>query len=396
MLQPSSTFGGFGREKNSGNMRSPLLAVVVLCAMVQYTHGWQCTCTALKSDSTRRRCAAAVDSMTNEAGTSKAKRAWLALKDGKEARQQTAPELAGKVTPVVMTDQALKGIMSHERCNVVLTHVNADFDSLAGAVALAKLWSIERPEQRTYVVMPRGVNPLVARFLAYHKHILPVRGFKTIKKEDVVAVGIVDTQSAERLGPAAAWLESAEHVTIADHHTHAESDINADERIVEPVGSATTVLVERLQRLAESGEPAAALTQTEATLCALGIRTDTGALSFPATTPRDAYALAWLMSQGCSQSAIAEFGAARLTAEQRSLLSSAMDDVSLTTHEGLKVGHVVLDTGRGFVTGMAAVCEDLLTLLSADVVLLGVLSANAKGKAQVAPPPSPPVAETRA
>ena len=52
-------------------------------------------------------------------------------------------------------EHALQAILS-ERCNVVLTHTNADFDSLAGAVALAKLWSIERPELPTHVVLPRG------------------------------------------------------------------------------------------------------------------------------------------------------------------------------------------------------------------------------------------------
>jgi hypothetical protein len=66
--------------------------------------------------------------------------------------------------PVRMSEGG--GVVINERCNVALTHTNADFDSLAGAVALAKLWSIERPELPTHVVMPRGVNPLVARFLA--------------------------------------------------------------------------------------------------------------------------------------------------------------------------------------------------------------------------------------
>jgi len=48
--------------------------------------------------------------------------------------------------------------------------------------------------------------------------------------------------------------------------------------------------------------------------------------------------------------------------------------------EGLKLGSVVLDTGRGFVTGMAAVCQELLQLLACDVVLLGVVHTNAKGQ----------------
>jgi len=190
---------------------------------------------------------------------------------------------------------------------------------------------------------------------------------------------VVDTQSIDRVGPAGPWLQAAEHVVVVDHHLGVVGDIDPDEVIVEPVGSATTVLVERLHAL--SGEPERlTLTETEATLFALGIRADTGALSFPATTPRDAYALAWLMEQGCSQSAIAEFGQARLSAHQRDLLSTAMDNMHFERHEGLKLGSVVLDTGRGFVTGMASVCEELLQLLGSDVVVLGVLHRNAKNQ----------------
>lgn len=290
-----------------------------------------------------------------------------------------------------------------ERCNVVLTHTNADFDTLAGAVALAKLWSIERPEVPTHVVMPRGVNPLVGRFLAYHKHLLPIRGFKTIREEDVMAVGVVDTQSIDRLGPAAPWLAAAEHVAVVDHHMGVSGDIHADELLLEEVGSATTVLVERLRAVFESGggsssqqassQQAAApgapvqaaqqraelrLTETEATLFALGIRADTGSLTYPATSPRDAYALAWLMENGSSQTAIAEFGQARLSAVQRDLLSESMASITLSRHEGLKIGSVLLDTGRGFVTGMSSVVEELLQLLGCDVVLMGVMHTNAK------------------
>eukprot|EP00966_Prymnesium_polylepis_P060174 1396035-Prymnesium_polylepis.1 len=295
------------------------------------------------------------------------------------AHQPAAPHVAPSEI-----DTILRG----EECNVVLTHTNADFDSLAGAVALAKLWSIERPELPTHVVTPRGVNPLVGRFLAYHKHLLPLRGFKTLRAEDIHAVGVVDTQAVERIGPAAPWLQAADHIVVVDHHVGVKGDIEPDEYILEPVGSATTVLVERLRALAEdSSSPAddesparLELSETEATLFALGIRADTGALSFPATTPRDAYALAWLMEQGCSQSAIAEFGQARLSAHQRDLLAEAMSNMRLRQHEGLKLGSVVLDTGRGFVTGMASVCEELQQLLGCDIVMLGVVHANAKGQ----------------
>ena len=41
-------------------------------------------------------------------------------------------------------------------------------------------------------------------------------------------------------------------------------------------------------------------------------------------------------------------------------------------HNGLKIGTVMLDTGRGFVTGMAGVAQEILTLASFDVPPGGV------------------------
>ena len=184
-----------------------------------------------------------------------------------------------------------------EPCNVVLTHTNADFDSLASAVAVAKVWKIEHPEHPTHVVMPRGSNPLVSRFLAYHKHLLPLRGYATIQADDLQRVGVVDTsvarphrippptppaprptchpsqlptrhyppqpsrhpahsthlrpsaprrQSRNRLGPAEKWLASASHVVVYDHHVEVNGDINPNELVLDDVGSLTTVLVEKL------------------------------------------------------------------------------------------------------------------------------------------------------
>ena len=240
-------------------------------------------------------------------------------------------------------------------------------------MALAKVWSVERPEHPTHVVMPRGSNPLVSRFLAYHKHLLPLRGFSTIMPEDIRAIGVVDTQSRNRLGPAEKWLAHAEHVAVYDHHTEQDSDIAPNELVVEEVGSLTTALVERLQKLDVE------VMEAEATLFALGIRADTGALSYAQTTPRDGEALVWLMRHGSSQTAIAEFGHARLSAVQRDILSEALHKTARIRHEGVSIGTVQLYTGRGFITGMAAVAEELIQLMSLDVILLGVVHQNAKG-----------------
>ena len=76
--------------------------------------------------------------------------------------------------------------------NVVLTHCTADFDTLASAMGLAKLWSTPHNTSTrtngfdnntplpTYVVLPRGAHPSVHRFLALHEHLFPIRTLKSL------------------------------------------------------------------------------------------------------------------------------------------------------------------------------------------------------------------------
>ena len=77
-------------------------------------------------------------------------------------------------------------------------------------------------------------------------------------------------------------------MAVYDHHVLADGNIAPDELVIEPVGSATTVLVERLRDVAAGALPqradgssdgaagkgtaAVELSETEATLFALGIR----------------------------------------------------------------------------------------------------------------------------
>ena len=277
-----------------------------------------------------------------------------------------------------------------EPCNVVLTTTNADFDSLAAACALASLWSHDREKGfacvPTHVVLPRGALPVVQRFLAYHKHVLPVRGFKTIDGGDVVALGVVDASSAARLGRSKQWLNLAETVHVYDHHVGAPpppggvpegGDANpkddlvayATELVVEAVGSTTTLIVERLR--AAGVVPSV----PEATLYVLGIRADTGGLTYESTTARDAEALTWLLRCGASQAAIADFGVERISETQRGLLAEALRDVRFAALRGLTVASVVTRTPR-YVPGLAAVVEELLELTAADVFIMAAEHGN--------------------
>lgn len=59
----------------------------------------------------------------------------------------------------------------HKDLNVVITHSGAHFDSLATAVALAKLGG-----NGTMVVTPGGENPELSRFLALHRQLFEIVG----------------------------------------------------------------------------------------------------------------------------------------------------------------------------------------------------------------------------
>ncbi|KAL3915644.1 MAG: hypothetical protein SGILL_005549, partial [Bacillariaceae sp.] len=321
--------------------------------------------------------------------------------------------------------------------NVVLTHCTADFDSLASAVGLAKLWSSQansdpqlqptvsppalpsssksdsnesnnddaaasvphdnhQPTKKafdstdsqnfpTFVVLPRGAHPSVQRFLALHKHLFPIRSLKSLPPDlsKLNRLALVDAQRRDRIGPAKTLLEHANRVIIVDHHVDMDSDIEeVTDYVVDKVGSVSTLIVERLmkqqqeqQLLMESGDAEAApftLTEAEATLLALGIHADTGSLCFDSTTPRDATALAWVMTQGASQVAIAEHAQSSLSQEQQGVLTQALIKTNSTVAHGVTISTVLL-TADGFIQGLAAVTQDALELSSSDVYLLGLV-----------------------
>ena len=200
--------------------------------------------------------------------------------------------------------------------NVVCTHITADFDTLASAIGLAKLWSlgiynedIDEGEKDnpvngplpTYVVLPRGAHPDVQRFLSLHKHLFPIRSLKSLpgfsdndlKKgnnnnksnnndnpnEGLQRIGLVDAQRRDRLGPADVLLPHAKlGVTIVDHHVDAESDIQETRNyVIENVGSVSTMIAERIKK------SNVGITEAEATILALGIHSDTGSLVYDST-----------------------------------------------------------------------------------------------------------------
>ena len=76
-------------------------------------------------------------------------------------------------------------------------------------------------------------------------------------------------------------------------------------------GALTTTLVGIL------AEREVAVTALEATIFALGIHEDTGSLTYPSTTQRDADALSWCLRHGARQALLESYLHTPLSAEER-------------------------------------------------------------------------------
>ncbi len=205
---------------------------------------------------------------------------------------------------------------------VILSHENADFDAVASLLGAHKLFPEALP------VLPRRVNRNCRAFLSLYSSELPFVEADEIPRRRIQRAILVDTQALISLRGMGREIQ----VHVIDHHELAPELRPGWTFSVEPLGAATTMLVEEICR-----QPLA-LTRIEATLLLLGIYEDTGSLSYPSTTPRDVRAAAWLMEQGGDLDVVNDFLHHPLTTGQRELYEQLLD--STATHE--VGGHIIL------------------------------------------------------
>lgn len=173
-------------------------------------------------------------------------RAMEASRSGSEvgAKEKGGPPSAGAAPEAckgrkrVKREQTLPLVEEQpkEDLNVVLTHAICDFDSLASAVGLAKLWShqvgadagvargvglasgvyratykrvcilihthrFQNPGREAVVCMPQGAHPSVEAFLALHSVLFPIRPLATIDPAHVDKVRILKKGSEHGTPP---------------------------------------------------------------------------------------------------------------------------------------------------------------------------------------------------
>lgn len=186
---------------------------------------------------------------------------------------------------------------------VILTHNNADFDAVASQLAAYKLFPDAVP------ILPVRVSREVTEFLMLYRSGLPFVNWHDARPKGVTQVIVTDTANI----PSLRGVRKHTPTLIIDHHTPDRQPAPHETWWHEPLGAVTTLLVEEIRRRQIS------LSLLEATLLALGIYADTGLLTYPSTTPRDVYAVAWLIEQGAELDTIRRFLVTPLTDAQQRL-----------------------------------------------------------------------------
>ena len=247
--------------------------------------------------------------------------------------------------------------------DLILCHQSADFDTLGAAVGAARLYPSAR------IALTGGSLPGVQEFLALYRDEFPLIELRSVDPRQVQRWILVDCYDPDRLGKAAAWLSvPGAKIEIFDHHLPAtpleelwpQQQVSAH---IEAVGSTCTLLVERLQGAGIRLSP------FERLALALGLHMDTGSLTFPETTARDAAALTWLMRQGVNLVVLRRFLGDGLTPPMQELLSQGLAQMQVEAVGEYRLGTWLLELPE-FVPGLAGLVMRLMDLTGVDVLLL--------------------------
>jgi tRNA nucleotidyltransferase (CCA-adding enzyme) len=210
---------------------------------------------------------------------------------------------------------------------VITTHMNADFDSLASMVAAKKFY----PD--AVMAFSGSQEKNIRDFFAQSSHhFLDFKRQKQIPFKKVTKLIVVDTRQARRLGNFAKCLKNKGiELHIYDHHPDSPDDLKGDVEFIRPVGSTSTIFTQLLR------EKEVSITKDEATLLSMGIYEDTGSFNFATTTSDDLAAAAWLLEQGANLHSVSQSISRELTFYQLGLLNDLIKSAITYTIQGIDI-----------------------------------------------------------
>ncbi|HEV3479127.1 MAG TPA: CBS domain-containing protein, partial [Gaiellaceae bacterium] len=210
---------------------------------------------------------------------------------------------------------------------VIATHTNTDFDAFAAMLAARRLY----PD--AVVGVSGALNRNVREFYRLHADELDAVEVSRLELDAIRRLIVVETTSASRLGELEqVALDPNVEKVIFDHHAGELPDwVKPENAVISQDGALTTTLA---GVLAEREIP---VTPLEATAFALGIHEDTGSLTYPTATQRDADALAWCLRHGARQELLASFLHTPLSDDERELLAALMEALESRRVAGVEV-----------------------------------------------------------
>ncbi len=211
--------------------------------------------------------------------------------------------------------------------DVIITHTNTDFDAFAAMLAARCLYP------GAVVAFSGSLNRNVREFYRLHAEELDIPEHPRIDPDSIRRLIVVETVHAERLGEFESIARSPNvELAVFDHHAGDYPDwAPRDGVVLSEDGALTTTMVSIL------AEREIVVSPVEATAFALGIHEDTGSLSFPTSTLRDAEALAWCIRHGARQEMISHYLHAPLGERERALLDGLLGAIETVDAEGFEV-----------------------------------------------------------
>jgi tRNA nucleotidyltransferase (CCA-adding enzyme) len=240
--------------------------------------------------------------------------------------------------------------------DVITSHINADFDALASAIAAKKLY----PD--AVIVFPGSMEKKVRDFMDAFQP-AEIRKLRDISLDDIKRLIIVDTKHPGRIGVFKELLSrTGVEIHIYDHHPSTKEDIKGKVAVIDTAGAASTVFSEIMQK---KNIP---LTPLEATILCLGIYQETGSMLFSTTTPRDMQAAAYLLRQGANLNIVSDFLKEDMSREEFALLNELVKSLEESVIQGVRIR-----IGKGIMEGfgdVAHLAHQIMGMEEADAVIL--------------------------
>jgi len=243
--------------------------------------------------------------------------------------------------------------------DVITTHINADFDSLASMLAAKKLYP------GAVLVFPGSQERSLRDFFIHSTlYSFEVERIKNVDLQEVRRLILVDTRQISRIGKFSEVLSKPGlEIHIYDHHPPSPEDLHGSLEILSEVGATVTLLLDILEKRGIE------ITPDEATVMMLGIYEDTGNLTFSSTKEEDFKAAGYLVRKGANLSILSNVITKELTAEQIFLLNDLIQSATRYSFHGIDVVIAQASVDR-YVGDIAVLVHKLKDMENLDVLFV--------------------------